>query len=518
MGADTLLEMLAERARDAPAKTAFFFAEQACTFGELWEATNRFAAYLLASGLERGERVLLALPNGREFFPAFYGAQRAGGIAVPLFPGSGAERIASFAELCGARTLVVPSSAEDDPDVSLRVVRVAESASSPTDASFPEVRPGDLAFLQYTSGSTGNPKGVELRHENLLANLRHLIDGFRVTARDVFASWLPVHHDMGLILMTMVPFSLGAKLVLLPTGLASVHPWLRAVESHRATFIAAPDFAYRVLLVQVKEPERYDLSSLRLALNAAEPVRARTIAGFEEAFGLGPVMIAGYGLAEATVGVASWPPGTAPKVDERGFVSIGKPFPGVATAILADGDLAGPRTEGEILVRSPATTRGYFCNPEATAELHWGDGWVRTGDLGYRDGDGDFFVIGRAKNIIIHSGRNLAPQEVEEIVDAVPAVRRSAAVGVDRGRLEGEQLYVFAEIRPRTAEGDRPEVVRTIVERVHRRLGLRPARAYLLRPRAIPRTANGKIRHSELRERYLDGRLRSEGRILFPIY
>ena len=244
----TLVGMLARRAGEHPRKAAFTFAGKPCAFGELWDESNRFASYLVARGLERGDRVLIALPNGREFFAAFYGVQRAGAVAVPLFPGSGAERVAGFAELCGARILVVPSSTADDPDVPMSVARVAESARSPTAGDFPAVRPHDVAFLQYTSGSTGNPKGVELSHANLLANLRHLIDGFHITPRDVFVSWLPVHHDMGLIMKTMVPFYLAAKLVLLPTSLAKARSWLAAIEEHRGTFTAAPDFAYRVLL------------------------------------------------------------------------------------------------------------------------------------------------------------------------------------------------------------------------------------------------------------------------------
>lgn len=508
----TLVDLLAWRAREHPGRAAFSFAGRATTFGELWRDAGRFAAYLASRGLERGDRVLLALPNGQEFFAAFYGVQRAGGSAVPLFPGSGRERLARFAAASGARTLVVAAQA-DDPGAGVDVVRVMDAASHTAGGDLPPVTARDVAFLQYTSGSTGNPKGVELSHANLIANVRQLVAGFGVTARDVFVSWLPVHHDMGLILMTLVPFYAGAELVLLPTSLARVGPWLEAIAEHGGTFTAAPDFAYRMLVRYAREPGKYDLSSLRVALNAAEPVRARTIADFEGAFGLGPVMVAGYGLAEATVGVSAWPAGTPPKVDARGFVSIGRPFPGVEMAILAGGELAAAGVEGEILVRGPATSRGYFENPGTTAELYWRDGYLRTGDLGYRDAAGDYFVVGRLKNVILHGGRNLAPQEVEEIVDRLDAVRASAAVGIDRGRLDGEQLYVFAEAR-RPGSVDAPELVRAIVARVHGELGLRPARVWVLRPGALPRTANGKLRHGELRSRYLDGTLKV--RALYP--
>lgn len=511
----TLTEMLEYRAMNSGEKTAFTFQGRPTTFQTLWRQVDHFASVLYEKGLSRQDRVIIALPNGAEFFFAFYGAQRAGGVAVPLFPDSSAERIASIAEACGVKMMVLPDGSPRKDELGERGFIVVESSSLPANTqeqafAFQTVQPDDIAFLQYTSGSTGNPKGVMLTHANLLTNMRQMIAGMQITEQDVFVSWLPVHHDMGLILMTMVPFYLGIQTHLLPADLRSIRDWFRTIHASRGTFTAAPDFAYRLCLRHADALREYDITSLRVALNAAEPVRAATVEGFESAFGLENVMAAGYGLAEATVGVSMWTPRTKMRVDANGLVSVGRPFPDVEVKIAED---------GEILIRSAANSRGYFNNEEATRELFAGEGFIHSGDLGYQDEDGCLYIVGRKKNIIKHAGETIAPQEIEETVDALEAVRFSAAVGIDRGRAEGEQAYVFVEVRerPKISEWGY-ELTLQIVNAIHDRLGFRPARVYLVRPRSIPKTQNGKIQHVRLRELYLNGSLHSRGRILYPEY
>jgi acyl-CoA synthetase (AMP-forming)/AMP-acid ligase II len=523
-----LPELLARRAAAEGERQAFVFAGRPHTFGELWRGASGFAAELLRRGVGGGDRVVVVLPNGPAFFHAFYGAHLAGAVPVPLFPGSGAERIERLGAACGARLVA-------DGEESVWHLRTGPGADAPASAAMPSADSApslpdrdDVALLQYTSGSTGEPKGVVIRHRDLVTNVGQMIAGMEITAGDVFVSWLPVHHDMGLILMTMAPFVAGARLVLLPSGLGDVRPWLAAIDEHRGTFTAAPDFAYRLCLRAVRDPSRYDLASLRVALDAAEPVRASTIEGFEERFGLARVVVPGYGLAEATVGVSMQPPGTAPGVSSSagsssagsfaGLVSIGRPFPGVTVRIVADGRPAAVGEVGEVVVDTPAACQGYFGDPEATAALFDPAGGVRTGDLGFRDAAGEVFLVGRSKNVIIQAGRNLAPQEIEEAAESLPFVRRAAAVGVDRGGAAGEEAHVFAELRRAKipSDDDLHEMTVQVVERLHQRLGLRPGRVHLLRPRAIPRTPNGKIRHPELRRAYLDGRLRESGDLLFP--
>jgi acyl-CoA synthetase (AMP-forming)/AMP-acid ligase II len=378
----------------------------------------------------------------------------------------------------------------------------------------------DTALIQYTSGSTGSPKGVQISHGGLVTNCRQMIQGLGITSGDVFVSWLPVCHDMGLILMAMVPFFLGLKLVLLPANLANLRLWLETMSRHRATFTAAPDTAYRLCLSYAREPEKYNLKSLRMALNAAEPVRATTVRKFEEVFGLDRVLTPAYGLAEATVGVCSWEGGQHILVDSRGFVSVGKPFPGIEIKIIRDGREARTGESGEILVKSPANTKGYLNNREANENLFWGKEYIRTGDSGYEDQNGNLYIVGRIKNIIIHSGQNISPREIEEKIDPLPKVRYSAAVGIDRGRIEGEQVYIFAEMRAKRGAD------RSILSGLHRRIvrefeknfGFRPGRVYLVSPRTIPLTPNGKKQYTLLKEHYRQGQLRREGRLLFPDY
>lgn len=521
----TLIDLLAWRAEVSAAKTAFTFNKSSCTFEDLWQGIHDFATMFQKLGVGRHECVMIVLPNSAEFFFAFYGVQRAGGIAVPIFPGSGLERILAIAGSCNARFIAAPANIPAEKMDQLReagtshglsIFALNDNLGEIEESSFPTIQPEDIAFLQYTSGSTGNPKGVMLTHANLLTNIRQMIAGMEISERDIFVSWLPVYHDMGLILKTMVPFYLAAETHLLPTNLRDIDLWLETIQLRRGTFTAAPDFAYRLVLSRIRQNE-YDLSSLRVALNAAEPVRATTIEEFEKRFGLRNVMTAGYGLAEATVGVSMSKPGQTPKVDERGIISVGKPFPGVEVKIMDNGEMLKPGQVGEILIKSTANCKGYYKNSDETEKL-FQDGFIVSGDMGYLDEQGHLYITGRKKNIIKYLGQTIVGQELEEIADSMPGVRFSAAVGIDRKRLEGEQVYLFAEMRNRGTTEIWEELTLQIVEAVHARLGIRPARVLFLKRHGIPRTHNGKIQHVLLKEQFLSGKLRENTLILYPDY
>ena len=418
----TLVEMIALRGRATPEEPAYVFEDRPYTYGRLWRQTNAFAAQLTQRGVEAGDRVVLALPNGPAFFYAFYGILRLGAVAVPIFPESEPSRCQTLMRLCDARHLVVPRALPEQRTAdfmemtrqhAVTLIQTANDLAETPPIALPGPRPDDIAFIQYTSGSTADPRGVQLTHRNVLTNVRQMIAGMRITPEEVFVSWLPVYHDMGLILKTIAPFYLGARLILLPASLRQVHRWLQAIEQYGGTFTAAPDFAYRLCVRRIPNPEAYDLSSLRVALNAAEPVRHRTIEAFEQAFGLRHVMVAGYGLAEATVGVSMAPPGTPPKVDAEGHVSVGPPFPEIDLQIVEEDQSLPVGSVGEIAVRSPANTIGYYGNPTANARLRWRDDYILTGDLGYLDEAGDLFMVSRKKNLIIQAGRSLYPSDVE---------------------------------------------------------------------------------------------------------
>ncbi len=532
----TLLDILEKRAAGQAAKTAFTFHRcRGVSYGLLWDAVTRIGEKLLQTGLEKDEPVIIVIPNSPEFFYAFYGVQWAGGIAVPVFPGSGGERVTRLARICGASRVIL---SEEFPPADLDGVHrqwLKSHLKILTLPAHPQAipRPGstkgpptrrvrrsrDIAFIQFTSGSVGNPKGVMLSHGNLVTNLEQMIEGMKITPADRFVSWLPVYHDMGLILMTMVPFYLGLDLALLPTGLNYLKAWLKAIEENSGTFTAAPDFAYRLCLLYVRDPGSVDLSSLRTALDAAEPVRAETIRRFEERFGLKNVLLPAYGLAEATVGVSCWIPGAQVKVDYRGGVSVGDPFRGIEIRIA---DKYGPVRRGDmgnIYIGGPANTVGYCNNPGATAELFDRDGFIDTGDIGYVDIDGHYYIAGREKNVIIQGGFTMASREIEEWVDMLPFVRRSAAVGIDRGRSEGEQAYIFIEVKSghkKTTKEKFMEMTGTVVNRFHETFGIRPGRVYFLVSRSIPMTYNGKIKYPQLKDDYLKGHLRENNHILFP--
>ena len=519
------------------------------TYGELARAARAAAGHLLHHGLERGDSVALMLPTGRDYFVAFLGALLAGGVPVPIYPPSRPsdieehlQRQASILDNARARLLVsVPEAGRAARLLRLQVPSLRRLVAARdlvgTSTGEPAVRQGagsDVALLQYTSGTTSLPKGVVLSHDNLLASIRAMGEAASVVPDDIFVSWLPLYHDMGLIGAWLGSLYFGVPLILMsPTSfLARPVRWLRAIHDHRGTVSAAPNFGYELCLQRIDDGELggLDLGSWRIAFNGAEPVSPGTLRRFAQRFGphgfhpgtMKPV----YGLAEASLGLTFPPPGHEPVVDRIArepfeasgiarpaadgedaleIVGCGRPLPGFDIRVVdASREARAERQEGRIEFRGPSATSGYLRNPAATAELLH-DGWLDSGDLGYRC-DGELFVTGRAKDLIIRAGRNIHPQGIEEAVGAMPGVRkgRSAAFGVRDAAGGTERLVVVTETRERSEEA-RARIRGAILAACMGAVGAPPDEVVLAPPGTIRKTSSGKIRRADCRRLYEQG-------------
>ncbi len=505
--AATLVELMAQRAAADPDTPYFHLFDSPVTYGMLWRESARHAAGLAQAGVERGDKVCLIYPTCAEFFYTFFGALRLGAIPVPLYPTLGVEGTAAVLRDSEAKVVATIGWFRRGVDEACAAAGGARAILEPPDLesdapppALPAIRDDDIAFIQYTSGSTGHPRGVVLSHANVCLTVEFMAEAAQLTREDTVVSWLPLYHDMGLIGCAFTPPTTGSPLYLLPPDLKNPRPWLETITRVRATFTVSPDFGYRNCVRNIHDPSGLDLSSLKQALSGAEPVRLSTIRAFEEKFGVKGLVSPCYGLAEATLAVAIWPRGMPLRPDASGrFLSVGQPCRGVSVRILQEDAAVAAGEEGEICVRSPGVMQGYYNNPEATRRVLSPHGWLRTGDLGFVDRDGFLFITGRLKDLIILGGENIIPVDVEEIVDHVPGVRYSAAVGLDSERTGTQRLHVVAEVREGMTERDALSLlVREIVQRVHHARGHRPAKVLLVRPSTIPKTSSGKIQRSRL--------------------
>jgi 1-acyl-sn-glycerol-3-phosphate acyltransferase len=523
--------------------------ETGLTYGALAERSGAVARGLRQAGLQPGERVAIMLPTGEAFFAAFFGVLYAGGVPTPIYPPARPSQLeehlkrqAGILRNAGAVLLVAAEEAAAVARLlklqveTLREVVAVEALSEGAGQPTGTAEPHGIALLQYTSGSTGDPKGVALSHRNLLANIRAMGQAMAAGPADVFVSWLPLYHDMGLIGAWLGCLYFAAPLVVMSplTFLVRPEQWLWAIHRHRATLSAAPNFAFELCLRKVADAAiaGLDLSSLRMVANGSEAVSPETIRRFAARFarhGFRPEAMAPvYGLAENAVGLAFPPLGRLPiidRVDRRQlarhgearpaapddadaleFVACGRPLPGHEIRIFdATGEL-GERREGRLQFRGPSATAGYFDNPAKTRELFDGK-WLNSGDLAYIAG-GDVFITGRSKDIIIRAGRHIYPEEIETAVGDVDGVRKGcvAVFGSPDPRTGTERVVVLAETR----ETD-PAALSALRFRVEdaaaRLLDAPPEEVVLAPPRAIPKTSSGKLRRGAARQLFELGRL-----------
>jgi fatty-acyl-CoA synthase len=531
-------------------------AEPFFSHGGVERNSARFGGALQALGAKKGDRVALILPDNTDFIFAFLGALRAGVIPVPIYPPTGLGKLAGYLDntlhivrKSGAKILLTSAEIKlmlgtlvsNAPDLT-RVVDV-ESVRKMRESLRPEkVTLDDVCFLQFTSGSTAQPKGVVLTHRNLASNVHSIMDlGLRVTDDDNGVSWLPLYHDMGLIGFVIAPLYRQRTITFLPPLLFLKRPvrWLEAITRHRGTISFGPNFAYALCVKRIRERDMQslDLSSWRVAGCGAEPIRADNLRAFADKFrevGFDErAFVACYGMAESTLaisfspietgvitdtvsGEALWGRGEAEPApaDADGVATIvqcGSAFEGheIGAFALDDADSERPladREVGEIRLKGPSVMQGYYQEPELTAEAFAG-GWLRTGDMGYLD-HGNVHICGRAKEVIIVNGRNYYPQDLEWESSTVVGVRKGNVIAFGTMKPNHDRERVVIAFETSIPAGPERERLKAEVRKaVQQGVGLTVDDVVPLDAGVLPKTSSGKLQRAATRQMYETGEL-----------
>ncbi|MBB4864948.1 amino acid adenylation domain-containing protein/non-ribosomal peptide synthase protein (TIGR01720 family) [Pseudomonas nitritireducens] len=554
--AGNLVEALLQRACEMPRKTALRFIaenlEQPISFRELDERARAMAAWMLRHG-QQGDRAVLLLPSGPEYVTAFFACLYSGIIAVPAYPPESVRpqhlaRLRSILDdaepslVLTDSTLIEalrPACARDNGDSPLLLAVDQADPALAVEWQMPELADDDIAFLQYTSGSTSTPKGVQVSHGNLVANERLIRGGFGIGDDDVIVSWLPLFHDMGLIGGLLQPIYSGVECVLMSPRYFLERPrrWLEAIARFGGTVSGGPDFAYRLCCERVNEAalEGLDLSKWRVAFSGSEPIRPDTLERFAAWFAPAQFdassFYACYGLAEATLFVTGGVRGDGIGQLEVDLQALGENIarPGRGTSLIncggaqpdhdillvdpVSGESLGPDRVGEIWSSGPSVALGYWRNPEASARTFVekdGRTWLRTGDLGFLHND-ELFVTGRLKDMLIVRGQNLYPQDLERCVEEeVDLVRkgRVSAFAIEHGGREG--IGIAAEVGRSVRKLISAEALaKAISAAVAETFQEAPLVVALLEPGALPKTSSGKLQRSACRAQLLDGSLQA---------
>ena len=556
----TFIDVLRDNAQHTDRSVTFVRAngqERVVSYPDLWLEARRRAHALQALGLVKGDRIGLILPEPDEFVLTFIAALTAGLVAVPIYPPQTLAKLEAYGDTVrhvlkasGAKVLVTSEALKPkiethlvaDGGSSARVVVEAEvrEAAGFGGQSPEPVSLDDLAFLQFTSGSTSRPKGVMVTHRNLSVNSHAIMfDGLKSTPDDRGVSWLPLYHDMGLIGFVIAPLYALVQVMFLPTMAFIRRPslWLDAIHRFRGTITFAPNFAFALATraVTASQAAQWDLSCMRALGCGAEPIQADVLRGFLDRFaaqGLRPESILpSYGMAEATLAITfadvtarlktdvvdvdamragkalSLADAQRPSGGSMELVSCGKPFPGHEVAIVgAAGAHLGERQVGEIWLRGPSVTAGYFGDPAATDET-FGGGWLRTGDLGYKAG-GELYICGRSKDLIILNGKNYYPQDIERVASRVDGVRDGQCVAFSRLDPSGaEEAVIVAEARKSGADA----IIAAVIAAVRAEIGVTIAEVVLIKRGTLPKTSSGKVRRREAKRRLEIGELELVG-------
>lgn len=555
----TLVDAVNELARSSSLGFTFVRAdgsERHMPFSEIREEARRRGAHFASRGLAKGDRLAIVVPEPDEFVLSFLGAIFAGVVPVPMVPQLSFKNVETYhdtvahiAQASGAKMLLTTEATR--PYVEPATSRIEGLAKSPgggivtvADLSAPmsgepnvSIGGDDVCFLQFTSGSTSKPKGVVVTHGNLAWNSQSfMVHGLeKDSSFDKGVSWLPLFHDMGLIGFVIGPLFTNIPVVFLPTASFVRNPriWLDTIHKHRGTITYAPNFAYQLVSKRLKEKdvESWDLSCMRRTGCGAEPIQARTLREFADK--LRPAkfdpasFIPSYGMAEATLAITFTPlgkgirsdridpkdredakatPSDAPEAHE--LVNCGRPFPDHEVAIVdEEGNRLPDRKVGEIVTRGPSVCQGYYQEPELTAAA-FKDGWLHTGDLGYTV-DGEVFVCGRLKDLIIVRGRNFYPNDLEWVVSELPGVRRGNVVAFSVDGDGGEELVICAEAFQSEALG----LTDAITQAILGHFSLNVYKVVVVPQGTLPRTSSGKAQRRKTRQMFLAGQLAQAQRV-----
>jgi len=519
------------------------------SYRDILASAQATAAGLQKRGIQKGDRVALILPTSKGFLDAFLGCQMVGAVPAALYPpfrfGKLDEyftRTRQMLSKIGARMLITDARVRKLLGPVTSGVECLESAIDVTDLDsdgahlrLPDVNPDDPAFLQFSSGSTREPKAVIMTHRSLIANLEMMASAFRsipnADPEHGGVCWLPLYHDMGLVGCMLSGVYYPATVTYISPEDFIVQPslWFKTISRYKGIISPAPHFAYRLCYAKVRdeEMEGVDLSSWRLAINGAEPIEIEGMRLFQERFskwGFRPqAMTPVYGLAEAGLAVTFSELAAPPLVTEfdrellatsnratpghgRALPSVGKRLPGLDVQIWDDNNHAvAENLVGKIVVRGASITPGFFNDPELTSAAIQ-DGWLDTGDLGFFHQE-NLYIAGRAKDLIIIRGRNYAPQEIEDLLFDLAGVRTGCAVALSAAAgPDGEQLIILAE-KDLRAPVPEAELSAAIGERILAGLSLRPYLVQILEPGTLPRTSSGKFRRADALRMFLAGEL-----------
>lgn len=523
------------------------------SYADLYATSGAMAGALRAEGIRPGDCVVLLMPTGFEFLRALFALQWIGAIPVPTYPPAamekvetGLDRISHIANDCDAVAIIAASSIASviggvaRKAKTLRSILIAENLDLRTPAPAQvQISLDDPCFIQYTSGSTGLPKGVLLTQRNIMCNIHVTGMGYQISHRDSFVSWLPLYHDMGLIGAFFNAVYWRAPLALMSPMTFLMQPlrWLRTMSENNATITAAPNFAYGLVTKRTSEEDRakLNLTPVRIALSGAEPVNVKTVDDFCEAFApcgfRAESLFPAYGLAECSLGVCFGKPGQRFRrvtVDRQGLAAgvlvprtegedgaitlacVGKALPGHRIEIVNEkGEPLEYGEVGHIVASGPSVMAGYYKNPEATSRVLQ-DGRLWTGDLGFVEKEG-LYVTGRAKDLIIVRGKNFYAEDIERCVELLPDVRPSGVVAfaIYDDELAKDAVICVVETKLEDEQA-RSKLAERVSESVSETFGLPIQEVVLVEPGTIPRTSSGKRQRSLTRDRYLAGALEKQ--------